>query len=215
MLYEGYTSPILRAKINQKKLREFDPYFKFKKYANPFWHIQHYIMVAEQMYHAGANMIRDNSELVVKDILKEFNALRPIFWRNGSKHMSIELMIESREKTRRESQFLFTENVFLSFYNEKSRREHSSMIGQTFGLPRSYIRDIDIIENSNNPEEVERARGGLVRKIEAQNFKQNKIALEPRVDIVPGLYLIEELNKGNLLKDDIKNYFSLWKPSRN
>jgi len=162
------------------------------------------------MYHAGSNMIRDNSKLVVKDIMKEFNALRPIYWRNSSKHMSIELMIQRREKTKRNENFLFSEDIYFSFYNEKTHREHGNIHAQTFALYRSYIRDMNTILNSNNNIEIDNAKEGLIRKIESQDFKQNKIAILPRTNIVSGSYLINEIKKGNLPEDDITNYFSLW-----
>lgn len=214
MYYNGYENPILRAKINQKKLREFDPYFNFKKYANPFWHIQHYMMVAEQMYHAGSNMLRDNSKLVMKDTMEEFNALRPIFWRNNSKHISIELMIEKNNDNKNNS-FLFVEDLHFYFYNEKTNREVANIHAKSYAQYRSYIRDMNMIESSKNDFEIENAKSGLIRKIESQIIKQNDLAINPRKDIVDGLYLIEEINRDNLPKDDIINYFSLWQPSGN
>jgi hypothetical protein len=207
MVYQTEPFPVMRSKVHQKKMREYDPYFTGKKYMNPFWHMQHYMMVAEQMGHAGANIFRGNSDKVFKDQLKSINIRKPTFWRNPNKHVSIELIIEELGASRK---FLFNDNFYFTVYDDKTSHQIAKIHLRGYGDYRSYIKDIHVLESQVACAEKEEALERLIRKIDAQDVKQNQLLVEKREDLPKKEYMISELKNGIIPRDDLDNFFSLW-----
>lgn len=201
--------PISRARVFQKKLREFDPYFVTTKYANPFWHIQHYFMAMEQAYHAGSNMFRDNSRLVAKDTMEYMKMRMPTFWKNRHKNVSIEILLERIEgETKR---FLFQEVGHITFYNDKNNKPIASMGIRSYWGKRAYIKDTDILKNGSSDEEKKKALDSLIRKIEIQNVKHTNWAVNPRENLETSKEeLINELKQGRIPEEKLYDFFSLW-----
>lgn len=201
--------PILRAKVFQKKLREFDPYFVTKKYANPFWHIQHYIMVVEQIYHAGSNLIRDNSKNVVRDTLENATMKVPIFWDNKHKHISIEMILENIPKNK--ENYLFMENAFFTFYNDKKNSALARIYFKTYINKRSYLRDLEDLKNGLGDIDKKQILNSLIRKIEMQDIKHNLWSIDKRQNLsVTKDEIISELNSGKIPENKLYDFFSLW-----
>ena len=78
-VYQFENYPIFRVHVFSKRLRKFDPYFqtaeKSRGYIIPFWHVQHYFMVLEQLYHASKRLILgdEHDKVITKDIPNKLN----------------------------------------------------------------------------------------------------------------------------------------------
>lgn len=207
MIYQTEPFPVMRAKVHQKKMREFDPYFTGQKYMNPFWHMQHYMMVAEQMGHAGANVHRGNSDKVMKDKLEEMSIRTPVFWSNKHKQISIGLAIEELGPSKK---FLFNDNFYFTIFDDRTGHQISKIHLRGYGDYRAYVKDIHTIESNADEAEKTKALDRLVRKIEMQDVKQNQFAIEKREGLPEKKYLISELENGVVPREDLDNFFSLW-----
>lgn len=188
---------IFRGHVFLDKLREIDPYFIANKYIHPFWHAQHYFVVMEQMYHAGSNLIRDNSKLIGKDVPEKFNWARSLFWQDRG--MSVELMLEDAGKRRG----LDVEKGHFTFY-DKGNRRLSQVSVLTYWDERSYIKDMEDIRSG-----VDGAKDELIRKIECQEINHGKL-LHPRLCRSSKDYLISEIRQGRVPSDNIHDFFSFW-----
>ncbi len=199
---------IAKAKIFQKKLREFDPYFVTNRYAGPFWHIQHYLMVIEQMYHATTNLVKDNSKYAVKDTFEDIKMRMPLYWANNNGHVSVELILDENEKIPKK--FLLSENACFNFYNNKDLLV-TSIYFKTYVDNRAYIKDLHILNNGSDQEIKSKALEDLIRKIEMQDVRQNQWSIDERKSLnVKKDELINDLVSGDLLEEKLHDFFSLW-----
>jgi hypothetical protein len=203
-VYHFESSPVFRAHVFGRRLRQFDPYFQTvdesRGYIHPFWHAQHYLMVMEQVYHASRRLILgdENDRGVAKDIPKEFKWRKPVFWDDN---ISVELIIEKLGKIHSYDR----EGCHFTIYSDKTNEELSYMSVLTFWQPRSYIQDIKKIRQGDNS-----AIDDLVRKIEAQALNHRRLR-RPRTSLKTSSNdLIEVLRTGCIPEEELHDFFSLW-----
>lgn len=210
MVYRKEPIPVLRARVFQEELRTYDPYFVAKKYGNPFWHIQHYIMVVEQMYHAATNMIRDNSRLVVKDTLQGANMRIPTFWSSPHKHVSVELLLEPMPE--RKGAFLFSEFSHFTIYDDKKNFPIATLDFNTYAQERAYLREFRVSQDTTlEPGERLEALRSLTRKLDMQHVRQTQWATRPRTTLTVGrTQLVELIQAGQATEHHLYDFFSLW-----
>jgi len=195
-VFQYKKEPIFRTHIFQKRLRKFDPYFISKTYIHQIWHASHYFVVMEQIYHASANLIRDNSKLVAKDIPENFEWRRPIFW--DDKMISVGLILENLGE---QGKYLKERGNFI-FY--KKNRAISRLSVLTYWLPRSYIESMKKVKQGD-----EEALEKLIRQIEHQDINQKRL-IKPRTNLPSKDYLISELKAGRIPEEELHNFFSFW-----
>ncbi len=196
--FEG--SPVFRAHVFGRKLRTFDPYHQADKCIQPFWHAQHYIMVAEQMYTASSRLIIGDryDKQVAKDVPVEFNWKKPVFYEHN---ISVELI---REELGTIGAYEKQAGYF-TFYSEKSGRALSRMSAFSFWQPRSYLQDIEKIKQGDNS-----AIDDLIRKIEAQANNHRRLR-KPRTTLKSSQNdLVEAVRKGYVPEEELHDFFSLW-----
>jgi len=132
-------SSIFRSQIVSKsKLRRIDPYFAFKKYIYPFWHLLHYLIVFEQMYHASMYLIRDADKFRTLETPREFKLSNPIFW---NEDISIELVWQPKRKRRK----FMIEDCFLVLY-DKNNKVRNRFSARTFVEQRPYAISMEKIQ---------------------------------------------------------------------
>jgi len=199
-VYHFEDTPVFRAHVFSKRMRKFDPYHQARKYIQPIWHAQHYMMVGEQMYTASSQLVIGSKydKQIAKDVPVEFNWKKPVLW---SDNISVELIREELGKVGPYEK----QSGFFAFYSEKSGRALSRMSALSFWLPRAYVRDIENIKQGNAS-----AVEPLLRKIERQAVNHSHLTTKRKTLAVTKEILIEELNKGNLPEEKLHDFFSLW-----
>lgn len=204
MIYSSPEGQIMKARIFQGELRKADPYFTFKKYGNPFWHITHYYLVIEQMYHASTNRARQNYNDVVKDTLGGMNMRAPVYWDD---HATVELILKRLEDRKG---FKFHESVNFTIYkNDKLPVAQIEML--SYGNPRSYLVDLENMKNSQGLEARKAAADELRRKVEMQHVKHTKWALKPRQNMITTREeLLENINLSRVSEEELFDFFSNW-----
>ncbi len=212
-VYRDKPIPILRARVFQDRLRSYDPYFVATKYGNPFWHINHYTMVAEQMYHAGSNMIRDNSRLVVKDTLEGASMRIPTFWDSPHKHVSVELLLEPMAE--KKATYLWAEHGHFTIYDDRKNFPIATLDFNTYAQERGYLREYHIISNGADAPTKAKAKESLIRKIVMQSVRRSKWCKDPRTQpTMKTSKLIALVKDGSVSEEALYDHFSLWDRSQ-
>lgn len=199
-VYRFESSPVFRAHVFGRKLRTFDPYHQADKCIQPFWHAQHYIMVAEQMYTASSRLVVGDKydKQIAKDIPVEFNWKKPTFFEDN---IAVELIIEELGTIGAYKK----QAGYFTFYSEKSGRALSRMSAFSFWRPRAYIRDIEKIKQGDTS-----VIDDLIRKIEAQAINHKRLR-KPRITLKTTQdYLVKALKEGNISEEELHDFFSLW-----
>ncbi len=190
--------PIFRAGIpSKKRLRKIDPYFISEKHIFPMWHIVHYFIVLEQMYHASMRQIRDTDKFRTLETPKEFRLSNPIFWNDD---VSVELIWQPKRQTEKYS----IEDCFFTLYDDKINKVKNRLSARTFVEPRAYIKSLENIKEGNR-REVET----LIKLIESRKFSQSRL-IKPRQNLPDKDYLINKLKEGKIPEQELHNFFSFW-----
>ncbi len=195
--FEGKS--VFRARVRKKKLREIDPYFiSQNRYVFPCWHVIHYFIVLEQMYHASMHLIKNNHHKVkVLDVPGEIKLSERIFW---NENISVELIRESR----RDVKGYGIEDCFVTFYNDKVGEVRSRFSVRTFVKKRAYVSKIEKIKEGET-EEIE----ALVKIMENRETSQKSL-INPRKTLATKDFLIEELREGRIPEEELHDFFSFW-----
>ncbi|MDP2925642.1 MAG: hypothetical protein Q8N99_04680 [Nanoarchaeota archaeon] len=198
---------VYRAKVFQKYLRRFNPYSNADIYLMPYWHIQHYWIVAEQLWHGiKTSSIPDYHRYVVKD-LPNIELKKPIFWpsRGNGQVSAIGL-----SKTRRGSweKGKVIEQFTVIFYNDKESFEYGRGNGLCFISYRSYARAFESLQNGE-PDSLNKIKT-LIQEQKIQHLRLT----HPRKDILneeeTAKSLIERCRDGTITLKELDNYFSLY-----
>lgn len=188
---------LFKAHIFGKRLRKYNPYFYMDKY-QCFWHLNHYNMAAEQMYHASTSLLRDNLEILAKEYNLETNLRKEAFFRNN---ISIEMIL----RTIRKNKDYEMEDVKFYFYDETNKENIGQISAKTMVTERSYIKEYKRL-NKN----FEQAKKSLIEKINKQDYRLKHL-IKPRKDkILDKEILISRILQHEECLEDIKNFFSLW-----
>lgn len=197
-VFQFKDKPIFRAGIpSKKRLRKIDPYFISEEYILPSWHLQHYFIVGEQMYHASMRLIRDTDKFRTLEVPQEIKLSSPIFWHDTT---SVELIWQPKRQTKN----YLVEDCFVAFYNDKNNKVKGRISARTFVEKRPYVTSIEKIKQENK-KEIE----NLIKMIESRTFSQTKLA-KPRKNLPDKNYLIKQLKKGKIPEEEIHDFFSFW-----
>jgi len=196
-LYQFEDRPIFRAHVFNKRLRKKDPYNLSELYLIPFWHAEHYITTAEQLYHASMRRIRENQTLTVERNIS-LDLRRKIFWDNN---LSVELLY-SIAKRRKE---FIIEDCYFTWYNDKNGRIVARGHARTLVTTRSFVRDIETLKEGDK-EALER----LIRKIEAQDINLKRLKKSRRNLRITKEELINALKRGYIPEEELYDFFSFW-----
>lgn len=189
---------IFRSYVFSNRLRDMDPYFITGKYVHPFWHLVHYLTVAEQMYHASAGKIRNTDRLCTKEYCVELELSQPIFWRDRT---FIQLILEPK----RESEKYSIEDCYFTFYDDNSDKIKGTTYARTITELRDYVKCINALRQ-NDGEAMEK----LIKKIEIQDILHKKL-INPRKTLMSTPEnLIERLKSREIPEEEIHDFFSLW-----
>jgi hypothetical protein len=190
--------PVFRAHVFSKKMRRFDPYHAADKCIQPFWHAQHYLMVAEQLYTASSKMVigKKYERMMAKDVPAEFNWKKPLFWDDN---VSVELIREELGKVGPYEKQIGS----FTFYSDKADRVLSRMSAESYWVPRAYVIDIEKLKSGDMS-----AASRLIRKIEMQAINHQRLRVKRKIGIDKES-LIREIAQGNV-PEEIHDFFSLW-----
>lgn len=198
-LFQFKDYPIFRSRIFQKRLKEMDPYFITKHYLTPFWHLVHYMIVTEQMYHASMDKIRKHEDFIVRDIIDNLKEIKePIFWRDK---ISVELIYQLRAENNKRK----IERGHSTFYSDidntvKGKLSYSTIVG--------FRKWIKILNNFKNGDKE--SLDLLIKQIETQDNHLRRL-ITPRQNLQTSKEeLIIKLKKGNIPEEQLYDFFSLW-----
>ena len=200
-VYQFEDKHLFRAHVFGKRLRKFDPYFIAKKCIQPFWHAQHYLIVAEQIYIASSKLLIGDryNKMIAKDVPVEFTWKKPLFW---SDNISVELIIREFGKAGKYEK----QNGYFTFYLDKSRKILSTMSADSYWKERTYVQLMNQLNNGYDNEALEK----LKRIIEIQS-QNNKRITPPRKNFnINKNDLISRIENGELPEEELHNFFSLW-----
>lgn len=197
-VFQYKNKPIFRTGIpSKKRLRRIDPYFISEEHIFPAWHIIHYFIVLEQMYHASMRLIRDTDKFRTLEIPLEIKLSTQIFWNDD---ISIELIWQPKRQTKEYS----IEDCFFALYNDKNNQVKNRLSARTFVEPRAYIKSMDKIKEGDKGE-IET----LIKVIENRAFSQSNL-LKPRQNLPNKDLLIEQLRSGQIPEAELHDFFSFW-----
>lgn len=201
--------PVFRAHIFGRKLRKtFDLYFISKKgYIHRYFHITHYFIVMEQIYHASMpHLIKNYNKFMTFDSIDTKNPLKMIdridFYRTKA---SVELIPDVIYKTTR-----YVARLTTTFYNDKNNSIIQVWPFRTIGEQRQYVYNIEKLKKGDKS-----VIKDFIREIQGRTL-MNKKLIKPKKDLLRKKdYLISELKKGNIPEEELHDFFSFWDPPKN
>jgi len=199
-VYQFPSKTLFKARVFQEKLRGFNPYFIANECHSPFWHSLHYLIVAEQLYHASSNLLRDNSKLFGKDPDIKLKIRKPTFWTVHRAGISVELILESLRK----SKDYFVERGNFTIYSDKESEILANVTALAFWQERAYIKEIKAIKAGDKE-----ATSRLIRKTERQDVWQKRL-YNPRTNLPDKDFLIAQLKQGKIPESELHDFFSFW-----
>ncbi|MBL7147487.1 MAG: hypothetical protein ISS82_01540 [Nanoarchaeota archaeon] len=193
--------PIFRSHVfnRNNRLRSIDPYGLARHYLHPFWHITHYSIVGEQIYHASMTKIRKHEDFAVMEILDDLKELRePIFWRDK---ISVELIYQLSSESSRKK----VERCHITFYNDLNNNIKGRFSARTLVNFRKWVRILNNLKYGNK-----KYLDLLIKQIEVQ-YNHLQRLIHPRQNLqITKEELIERLRKGELPEEELYDFFSLW-----
>ncbi|HIH32020.1 TPA: hypothetical protein HA235_04905 [Candidatus Woesearchaeota archaeon] len=198
LIYKFPNKNLFKAHIFGQRLRKYNPYFCIEKYYNPFWHLNHYNMAAEQMYHAGTALIRDNLELCAKEFKVDTELRREAYFRNN---ISIEMILN----TLRSSKDYKLEEVKFAFYDETNSEYIGQIYAKAIVTERKYIKEYKRLNEAS-----ESIINSLIRQINKQDFRLKQLLIQRADKPIKKDELIHKLLNNEDCLQDLKRFFSLW-----
>ncbi len=191
--------PVFRARlISKRRLRQIDPYFISEKYIFPFWHIIHYFIVFEQVYHASMRLIRNTDRFQPFDTPQEIRLSEFVFWNTD---ISAELIWQPK----RETEKYMIDDCFFAVYNDENNEVKGAVSVRVFLQQRSYITSMEKIKKGD-----EKETEALIKMVENRAFSQSRL-INPRKKLLATKdFLIAELRNGNLPEAELHDFFSFW-----
>ena len=197
-VFQFQNYPIFRAHVFGKKLRSFDPYLiSEEKHLNPYWHLMHYQMSVEQLYHASIKHFRDTNKYHAKEVPINLKLHESILW---NENISIELILINKKKTKK----YLVEECYYTFFNEKDNKVKASILGLAFVEQRAFVKDIENLDKGKD------VIDGLIRKIEWQNIRLKKLKNPRKKLLMSKEELINELKNKNIPRKELCDFFSYW-----
>ena len=197
-VYRYPGTKIFRSHVFSRRMRRVDPYHLASECLQPFWHAQHYLLVAEQMYMACAQLLlgEECNHLMAKDVPVEFSWKKSILWNDT---ISVELIREDLGTVGRYQR----EIGYFTFYSDRSGIVLSRMSAESYWTPRAYVKDMTLIRSGDA-----KAVDDLERKIRARETALKRLNPPRKQVLSSSAELIDCLRKGILLEKEIHDYFS-------
>ena len=193
LVYQFQDKPLFRAKVFNRELRKFTPYFNAGEHLLPFWDGTHQLLVGVQMYTASSHLVRDNydtTEALEARTSLDFKAR--IYWND---RISVELIIEQRN---------LISSIYGTFYSDKTKKLLAQGISLIVLHSRAYYECIERIKKGKKGEIPD-----LIRKIQMQEIHLGKLNV-PRTNLPSSEDLISRLEQGEIPEAELHNFFSLW-----
>lgn len=197
---------VFRARVLQKRLRRFNPYFNAHKYLPPFWHLQHYWMVGEQMYHGVTKLQRSyNNRHVVKDI-PQLDIKKMIFWPSWNSNGHISVIGLHRLKRGSWDEGNAIEKLSGNLYDDKTVHWYGTVSGMCFASWRSYVKAFQALRE-DEPSAMERMQNLIL-----DQKRQHASLFVPRTDLRENEAeeLVERLKDRKVTLEDLDHFFSLY-----
>ena len=194
LVYQFQDKPLFRAKVFNRELRKFTPYFNAGEHLLPFWDGTHQLLVGVQMYTASSRLVRDDydtTEALEARTSLDFKAR--IYWND---RISVELIIEQRRNS-----ILFGHETV---YSDKTENKIAQIDSLIVLHSRAYYECIERIKKGKKGEIPD-----LIRKIQMQEIHLGKLNV-PRTNLPSAQSLISRLEQGEIPEAELHDFFSLW-----
>ena len=192
--------PIFRSHVfnRDNRLRSIDLYFSTKHYLHPFWHIFHYWIALEQLYHASMHKIRDHTTVLTKEFDVHIDLKEPIFWKDKT---SIELIYKSIGRSDKKK----IEEHYYTYYDDKDNKIKGRVWGKTFVTLRNWAKFLECVKQGDK-----NSLDLLIKQIEVQDNHLQRL-INPRQNLQTSKEeLIERLRNGEIPEEQLYDFFSLW-----
>jgi len=207
-VFQFKDKPIFKARVFQgrNRLRKINPYHNAPFYLMPFWHIDHFWRVGEQMYHASMEKHRpNNQEYIIRDLPKLFDIKDSVYWPSkvqGHVSMTAIHKVKVGSWERGKAMELFTGH----YQDDKTDTYYGSMTGVCFLALRSYVRCLRDIEA-----DVPGSKEKMIRVIENQGVS-HKYMLAPRTNLTTSSEELIAMVQNGGISDTGKlaDFFSLY-----
>ena len=193
LVYQFQDKPLFRAKVFNRELRKFTPYFNAGEHLLPFWDGTHQLIVGVQMYTASSRLVRDDYDTTeALEARTSLNFKARIYWDD---RISVELIIEQRN---------LISSIYGTFYSDKTKKLLAQGISLIVLHSRAYYECIERIKKGKKGEIPD-----LIRKIQMQEIHLGKLNV-PRTNLPSAQSLISRLEQGEIPEAELHDFFSLW-----
>ena len=193
LVYQFQDKPLFRARVFNKELRKFTPYFNAGEHLLPFWDGTHQLIVGVQMYTASSRLVRDDYDTTeALEARTSLNFKARIYWDD---RISVELIIEQRN---------LISSIYGTFYSDKTKKLLAQGISLIVLHSRAYYECIERIKKGKKGEIPD-----LIRKIQMQEIHLGKLNV-PRTNLPSAQSLISRLEQGEIPEAELHDFFSLW-----
>src|SRR3989339_185067 len=135
LVYQFQDKPLFRARVFNKELRKFTPYFNAGEHLLPFWDGTHQLIVGVQMYTASSRLVRDDYDTTeALEARTSLNFKARIYWDD---RISVELIIEQRN---------LISSIYGTFYSDKTKKLLAQGISLIVLHSRAYYECIERIK---------------------------------------------------------------------
>ena len=195
---------VFRARVLQRRLRRFNPYFNSQKYMVLFWHPQHYGLVAEQMYHACHKISQQNYHRnVIKDI-PQIKIKRLTFWSNSNKHLSVIGLAKMRRGSWENGNAIEQSRYIV--YSDKECEECGSVGSPCFIGLRSYVKAFHALQRGES-DALKRIQN-LIQDQASQHKRLTTQRTDLREDEAGEI--IQKCRDGRITLEQLDHFFSLY-----
>ncbi len=196
-VFQFDNKPLFRAHVFNNRLRKKDPYNLADSYLMPFWHSEHYLTSAEQLYHASMGLLGNNQRLVVETGIS-LRLRRKIFW-------NYNVSVEFFYSVVRETSEYVVEDCFFKWYDDHNDEVLATATTKNFATKRAFLKELKGLEEHDTA-----SLESLIRKIKRQEVNLSKLK-NPRKNLLSTADLIiNDLRKGIVDHDIIADFFSFW-----
>jgi hypothetical protein len=195
VIYRFENKHVFRAHVFGKALKDIDPYGIADEHLAPYWEIQHFMKVSEQMHIGSLKMEAGNTAYKMKSVVFSYHMefRRPLYFRENA---SVELVREERSSRRHIDH--------LKFIKEKDGTETACIMAKTLCIPRSYAATMESIKGGGSSIEK------LVRQIKRQGVNLGKLRAPRKSMLSSEAALIKNVLEGRLPESELHDFFSFW-----
>lgn len=205
-IFQYEDKPVFRAKILKRALRKLDPYFLGKKgYIHSNFHITHYFLPLEQIFHASVpGLVSNYNDYLLTDKFGKEPPLMNSRVHFDNNHPSVGIAVKLKQNKKK---FVF--RFATTFYEDTDNSILQEWYIDGVAVFRPYANCIHNLREDFTDE----IRDELIRKIDAWSIRHERL-INPRESLPDKDDLIEKLNSGLLPERELHDFFSLWEPDK-